>query len=264
MTEAARSFTNLERSQCKNEEAKTSALLGDMMVCKSSNDVFRLQSSANDMSFLPSHQDLLSQLSEAPHGPRCEAPTHEKRGPVDVTIDEYGEMIEVKGKNGNTYTKTSDGKWTRHIEGASSKNDDVVENLKVDCQGNLSYDYNNNEKNVHVHHEDNADGSWSYVNEYGKFVCDKDNQLVEAPAGEGHSRKFHYTNGQLDQIDGRLGHWDRFEKNGQVSWVNKDTGTVWAGDFKMNGDNLEYTGQNGSAWAFTPWGTDVNKASNNK
>jgi hypothetical protein len=263
MTEATISFTNFERNQCKNEDAKTSALVGDMLVCRSSNG-FRPQSSAHDLGFFPSHKDLLAQLSEAPHGPRCEAPTHEKRGPVDVTIDEHGEMFEVKDKNGNTYTKTSDGKWGRHVQGSSSQTDEVVENLKVDCQGNLSYDYNNNEKNVHVHHDYNADGSFTYVNEFGKFVYDKDVQLVEAPAGEGHSRKFHYTSGQLDQIDGRLGHWDRVQKDGQVSWVNKDTGAVWSGDFKMNLDMLEYKGQDGSAWTFTPWGTDVNKAADNK
>lgn len=267
MTEAARSFTKFELSEWKNKDSKTSALVGEMLVCKSANDIFRQQSSANDLCFLPSNKDLLAQLKEAeqaPCGGRCEAPTVEKRGSSEVTIDEYGEMFKVKDNHGNTYTKTSDGKWTQHYERGNYKTDEVVENVKVDGKGNISFDYNNNQRNVHVHHEHNADGSFSYVNEFGKFVYDKDQQLVEAPAGAGHNRKLHYTNGQLDQIDGRLGHWDRVQKDGQVSWVNKDSGLVWKGDFKMNLDMLEYKGQNGTAWAFTPWGTDVNQANDNK
>jgi hypothetical protein len=181
-----------------------------------------------------------------------------------VTIDEHGEMIAVKDKHGDSYTKNSDGKWTKHSEVGNYQTSEVVENLKVDCNGKLSYDYNNKEKDVHVHYDFNADGSWSYVDKFGKFAFDKDVQLVEAPAGEGHSRKFHYTNGQLDQIDGRLGHWDRMQKDGQVSWVNKDTGAVWAGDFRLNLDMLEFKGQNGAAWTFTPWGTDVNHSAQNE
>jgi hypothetical protein len=255
MTESAKTFTNFDRTECKADDAKTSSLGGDLMLCKSSTDIYRQQSSTSDLSFLPPSNDLL---------PRCEAPTHEKRGPVEVTIDEYGEMFEVKDSRGNTYTKAADGKWNRHFEIGGYKSDEVVENLKVDCQGNLTYEYNNDEKNVHVQYEQNIDGSWRYTNQFGKFVYDKDQQLVEAPAGEGHSRKFHYTNGVLDQIDGRLGHWDRVNENGKVSWVNKDTGVVWNGDFKMNLELLEFRGQNGSAWAFTPWGTDVNRNSDSK
>lgn len=248
MTDSSRSFSNFERSDRTNADAHTSSLAGDLLLSKSANDIFRQQCSASDLSLFPPSQDLL-----------CYAPTHEKRGPVDVTLDEYGEMIEVKDTHGNTYSKTADGKWARHFESGGYKHDDIVENVKVDCDGNLSYDYNDNERNIHVHHEYRADGFTSHTNEFGKFVYDKDQQLIEAPAGEGFSRKFHYTNGQLDQIDGRLGHWDRVEKDGQVSWVNKDTGAVWEGDFSMSLDMLEFKGRNGAAWAFTPWGTDVNR-----
>ncbi|HEY9711935.1 MAG TPA: hypothetical protein V6C72_00620, partial [Chroococcales cyanobacterium] len=242
----------------------TSALGGEMLVCPASNDILRQQSSTRDLSFLPPGNDLLTQFDEAPHLPRCEAPKHEKRGPVEVTTDEYGEMFEVKDQAGTTYTKNSDGKWTKHYKDADPKSDDVVDNFNVGSDGKITYDYNNNDKNVHVHFEHNADGSFSYTNEFGKFVYDKDMQLVEAPAGEGRVRKFHYTNGQLDQIDGVLGHWDRVQKDGQTSWVNKDSGAVWNGDFRLNIDILEYRGQDGAAWGFTPWGTDVNRAGQDK
>lgn len=250
-----------DSTECTMAAPKNSSLMGDDMVCTSFNDIYKNANQSEAACYLPENPKLLKQLADAQAGIPgvCEAPTHEKRGPVEVTTDEYGEMFEVKDNNGNTFTKRSDGKWARHTEIGTYKSDEVVENVKVDEKGNLSYDYNRDEDDVHVHFEKNADGSHSATNNFGKFAYDKDNQLVEAPSGEGRIRKFHYTDGQLDQIDGNLGHWDRVQKDGQVSWVNKDSGAVWAGDFRVNiaSNILEYRGQNGAAWAFTPWGTDV-------
>jgi hypothetical protein len=261
MTESAKNF---ERTECKSGESgnATASLGAELLTCKDAQDVFRQRNSSSaskDFDFLPSGDGLLNQLSAPLHGPRCEAPHTEQRGPVQVTVDEYGEMFAVKSGH-DTFTKNSDGKWTRHFESGDYKNDEIVDNVKVDANGKLTYDYNDDARNVHVKFERNTDGSWKATNEFGTFVYDNQTQLVEAPSGEGRSRKFHYTNGQLDQIDGNLGHWDRVEKDGEVSWVNRDSGAVWEGDFKMNVDNLEYTGRNGSHWTFTPWGTDVNLA----
>jgi hypothetical protein len=243
-------------TECAMASSKSASLVGDEMVCKSFNDIFRKPKQSDEACFLPSNAALLEQLSDAQSGKPgvCEAPKHEKRGPVDVTSDEYGEMIAVKDSRGNTFTKRSDGKWVEH----GDYGDTTVENLTVDSKGNLSYDYNG--KDTHTHNQWNADGSYSFDSkDQGKLVYDKDNNVVEAPAGDGHSRKFHYTNGQLDQIDGRLGHWDRVVKDGQVSWVNKGTKAVWEGDFRVNAgsDALEFRGHNGAAWEFTTTGRDL-------
>jgi len=259
MGDSKSSMTNFELNEGKKESVMTPNLLGDSMTCKASLDVFRAgTSNAAELCGLPSNDKLLAQLEDSAkpaHGGRCEAPTHEKRGPVEVTKDEYGEVLEVK-TGSYTFTKNADGKWTQHQNEGRYK-DDVVENFKVDEKGNYSFDYNNDERNVHVHHEYNVDGSFAFTDENGKTAYDKDNNVVEAPSGDGKSRKFHYTDGQLDQVDGNLGHWDRVVKDGKASWVNKDSGVVWNGDFKMKLDRLEYHGDNGANWEFTPWGTDV-------
>ncbi len=242
-------------TECAMASSKSASLVGDEMVCKSFNDIFRKPKQSDEACFLPSNTALLKQLSDAQSGKPgvCEAPKHEKRGPVDVTSDEYGEMIAAKDAHGNTFTKRSDGKWTERTKFG----DTVVENLKVDSKGNLSFD--NSVQKINSHEQWNTDDSYSIESkEQGKLVYDKDHRLAEAPAGDAHTRKFHYTNGQLDQVDGRLGHWDRVVKNGQVSWVNKETKAVWEGDFTVNPgtDSLEFRGRNGAAWEFTKTGQD--------
>jgi len=256
MGDSKGSFSNFEQNESKKESVKTPDFLGDSMTCKASLDVFHKNSSnAVEQCGLPSNEQLLAQLVDSTKPQRCEAPTHEKRGPVEVTKDECGEVIELKTAS-YTFTKNADGKWTQHHNEGRYK-DDVVSNLKVDEKGNYSYDYNDDARNVHVHHEHNADGSMAFTDENGKLVYNEKGQVVEAGAGNGKQRHFHYTGDQLDQIDGNLGHWDRVVKDGQVSWVNKDKGMVWNGDFKMSLDRLQYRGDNGGAWEFTPWGTDV-------
>jgi hypothetical protein len=263
----------LDRTESLNGESKLQSHLGDDMTHKSFNEIFSKPKVENS-SHLPPADMLMSRLSDtstlAPSEqvcevtalPRCEAPTHEKRGTTEVVSDEHGEIFEVKDNRGHTYSKTSDGKWVGHEDSdADFKLGTVFKNLNVDDKGNITYDDNNNIN----HYERNSDGSGSMTNEFGKTSWDKDDHCIEAPAGPGHSRKYHYTDGQLDQIDGKLGHWDRVTKDGQVSWVNKDTFAVWDGDFKLELDGeLEYKGRNGANWSFTVWGKDIDNTQSQK
>jgi hypothetical protein len=251
----------LDRGECLKGESKSPSPFCEDMTDKTFNEIFRKQKVENS-SHLPSADLLIKQLSdaksEAPNGLVCLAPKHEERGNTEVVTDEYGKMFEVKDNRGHTFTKTPDGKWVDRSENDKEhKHDNVVKNVKVDDKGNITYDDNNNAK---MHYQQNSDGSHSVTNEFGKTSYDKDGNCIEAPAGAGHSRKFHYTNGQLDQIEGNLGHWDRVTKNGQVSWVNKNSGAVWNGDFKLQSDGeLEYSGRNGANWSFTVWGKDIDQ-----
>ncbi len=259
MGDSKGSYTNLELNESKKESVQTPQLLGDSMTSRASLDTFRTNvSKVAEACGFPSGDDLMKQLTESAKPgdlPRCEA-HHEKRGPIEVTKDECGDIFEVKTVNW-TFTKGADGKWIQHDNDGIVK-DDVVSNVKVDDKGSYSYDYNDDKRNVHVHIEHNADGSNAYTDENGRLVYNEKDQVIEAGAGNGRQRKFHYDEkGQLDQIDGNLGHWDRQVKDGHVAWVNKDSGAVWNGDFQMKQDRLQYRGDNGGAWEFTPWGTDI-------
>ena len=78
-------------------------------------------------------------------------------------------------------------------------------------------------------------------------------QITEVVAADGHTRKFHYdANGKVDQIDGRLGHWDRsVDEHGAVSWKNKNTGAEWKGEFTVDADgNLHFQRNSGSTFIF--------------
>lgn len=260
MGDSKGSFTNLELNEGKKESVQTPQLLGDTLTSRASHDVFR-QSTSNvaEACGFSSNDDLMKQLTESAKPgdlPQCKAIV-EKRGPIEVTKDECGEIVKVKDAN-FTYIKDTDGKWIQRDNGGRYKDDKSVTNMKVDEKGNVSYDYNDDARNVHVHHEHNADGSMSFTDENGKLTYNEKGQVVEAGSGNGRQRHFHYDEkGQLDQIDGNLGHWDRQVKDGHVSWVNKDSGVVWNGDFKMVLDRLQYRGDDGGAWEFTPWGTDI-------
>lgn len=267
MGDSTNSFSKLERNECVKDGANSSALVGDTLVCKASSDIARKQSSTSDAAcFLPDEKQLLAGMNAGPEN-SCAAPKHEKRGAVDVTVDDTGSVIEVKSPyNDSTFTKQADGSWTQHHDHPLFKGekDEKVDNVKVDCDGKLTFDYNDDSRNVHVHYEFNADKSWAYTNEFGRFVEDPQGRLIEAPSGEGHSRKFHYDeNGKLDQIDGNLGHWDRAEENGKTVWKNRDSGAVWQGDFNVDSISnlLEYRGRDGSAYDFTAWGTDIKRPS---
>src|SRR5262249_52013577 len=195
---------------------------------------------------------------------------HEKRGDLNVTVNSEGEITSVTERDGfPVYRKGPDGKWlitSKEIQG----NFGYVENLTVDAEGNLAYDYKvANLGNRHVAQgadgstivsESNIDGKIVWNND-GKTVWDTDGKVTEAPAGDGKSRQFHYdTKGDLDQIDGRLGHWERtFDQVGNAEWVNKDRGEVWNGDMTVDSDGtLHYKGRSGGVWAFTLDGRDVN------
>ena len=64
-------------------------------------------------------------------------------------------------------------------------------------------------------------------------------RVTEATDADGHTRKFHYDKkGNLDKIDGHLGHWER-QKNGV--WKNTSTAAEWKGEFLVGSDgNLEF------------------------
>src|SRR5262249_43824560 len=68
-------------------------------------------------------------------------------------------------------------------------------------------------------------------------------RVTETTDADGHTRKFHYdTKGNLDKMDGHLGHWER-QDNG--AWKNANTGAQWQGEFLVDGDgNLEFRGGN--------------------
>lgn len=264
------SLTKFDSSDSKKESVDASHLAGELMTCKENLDPFRAQvSNVAELCGFPSGNDLLIQFNEKPHYPRCEketdpkvlrceAPVHKKYGNVDVTVDSSGDVIEFKSR-GNTYTKRSDGKWVEHPDNPAYS-DSVLDNVTIDKEGNFTYDYNDDERGVHVHHEWNADGSFSFTDSFGKSVYNEHVQLVEAPSGEGRIRKYHYTDGQLDQIDGNLGHWDRVVTDGHVSWVNQDKGYIWNGDFKIYaGSDLQFKSDEGTTWTFTRWGTDVSE-----
>lgn len=162
---------------------------------------------------------------------KCYVQHHEKSGGLDLTVDARGELFGLKDKH-HTFRKFGD-EWFEDIDGG--KTTKKIGKVEVNKQ----------------------DGSYSFTNENGKYSYDSKGQLVEAPAGNGQTRKFHYdANGQVDQIEGRLGHWDRQVINGKVSWKNAN-GVVWNGDFKVTEEGLEFRGDNGVSWGFTAQGKDV-------
>jgi YD repeat-containing protein len=179
----------------------------------------------------------------------------EKRGDLAVDIDSKGEVTSVQTPSG-TYRREADGKWN-HISKEGIEEGPVFTNVKVEKDGTLSYDRGDR------HYHRNPDGS-AYAEEKdgpGRVYYDKNHRLVEAPAGDGHTRKFHYDeNGKLDQIDGKLGHWDRTTgPDGKTQWVNRDNKEVWKGEFDMDpstGD-LWYTSHDGTSYTFTADGKDI-------
>ncbi len=178
---------------------------------------------------------------------------HEKRGQVNVGVNERGEVESITDKYGNAYLKTNDGQWKHRSSYGGT--DYEVRNVKVDAKGNYSWEHGNDRFN------EKADGSMVVEHLYdgSRTVYDKPGRIVEAPAGDDRSRKFKYDDkDNLTEIDGRLGHWERASKNGKVEWRNTDTNAVWEGDFKVqsNGD-LVFQSASGRSWRFTTGGKDV-------
>ncbi len=265
------------------------------MALKNFNEIFGLTQSKQDIPFLPSGDDLLSQFPNQSYSkfanpandkfsnqtggqtsdqaqksttdvtrvnerpaqkqPRCEK-SNQKVGPLEFGYVN-GEHISITGPKGEYFYKGSDSKWVEHMPPNKER---VVDNLSVDKDGNMKFDVVSNGHKVH--HERNADGSHSVDSkeEYGgKLVYDKDGNLTAAPAGDGHTRKFHYDkDGKLDKIDGRLGQWERKVEQGKTVWVN-NKGVRWEGEMSVNPktNDLEFRGRNGVAWNFTTKGNDV-------
>lgn len=202
----------------------------------------------------------LYQFADASVRPARQYPSSEQNnctiGALEHGYDENGQHISITGPKGEYFYKGSDGKWVEHMPPSGER---TVENLTFDNDGNMEFDVVGDA--LVAHHKRNADGSYSIDSpEYGGTLkYDKDGNLIEAPAGDGKVRTFHYTNGQLDQIEGRLGHWDRVEKDGKVTWKNTKTGAVWEGEMQVNPktNDLEFRGRNGVAWNFTTKGQDI-------
>jgi len=180
----------------------------------------------------------------------------EKRGDVAVDVNDKGEITSVTARSGDVFDKGPDGKWSvTHTDG--TKETVAFENVNVDAKGNLSYDQGFN------HIVQGADGSLSNEDrgDGQKILWDKNGKVLEASGGDGLTRKFNYDDqGQLDQVDGRLGHWDRkTDEAGNVQWVNKDNGEVWKGDMTVDRDgNIHYKSRDGKTeWTFTRDGRDV-------
>ncbi len=84
---------------------------------------------------------------------------------------------------------------------------------------------------------------------------DKQGRVAETSGEDFTTRKFHYDeNGKLDQIDGKLGHWDRStDANGKTAWTNKNTGAVWHGEFNVDkSGDLHFKTANGTSHTFNP------------
>lgn len=225
--------SRIEINDGKMQSTRTPDLLQNYMSCRESLDVFRASTvNARDICGLPSTDHLLAQLNEQPQQEQVSKAVYVKHGHMRCQLDEKGDVFAISDDQGHFFMKFHD-KWTVTTEGVKGSRE--VSDVKV-----------------------SNDGSYSYKDDSGKFSFDKEGRLTEAPAGDGHARKFHYDGqGQLDKIDGRLGHWEKQVNDGKVSWINKDSKTVWEGDFKLNQGILEFHASNGVAWAFTPQGKDV-------
>ncbi len=253
--------------------ARSCPLESTPMVDPTFNEVYCLTKPNQNACFLAPDNLLLNQLKDSEFKnpfamscdsskqelPQSKADKSEHRGKYDVTVDDKGEVTSVTISDKHHMYKMPDGKWIDRFDGQPDK---PLENVKIDSKGNLTIDViKDGELNQF---KINVDGSHSRESKEGLFVYDAQHNLLESPSGEGRVRKYHYTDGQLDQIDGNLGHWDRVVKDGQVSWVNKDSGAVWEGEMGVNDkDELEYRGRNGIAWNFTPSGQDVQPVQKN-
>jgi hypothetical protein len=250
------------------EAANSCPLESTPMIDKQFNEVYCLTKPQQNVCFMAPDSLLLSQLydSSVPDQPEPEIcypepqvsrpDTKEQRGPFGVTINDQGEITSVTGESGLLFERQPDGKYV--MKGQDGNILQTVENMKIDGLGNMQYDEVKDGKRVHV--EFNVDGTYVLEDEeHGRIVYDKANNVLETPSGNGRVRKFQYENGQLVGIDGNLGHWDRVENNGQVSWKNRDTGAVWEGEFQFNSTTsaLEYRGRSGARWAFTTDGQDI-------
>lgn len=110
-------------------------------------------------------------------------------------------------------------------------------------------------------HSQSADGKVTHVesnpknDELSMINYDEHGRVVETSGEDFTTRKFHYDeNGKLDQIDGKLGHWDRsVDANGKSSWTNKNSGAVWHGEFNVDKDgDLHFQNANGKTFTFNP------------
>lgn len=113
--------------------------------------------------------------------------------------------------------------------------------------------------NFQNEHSQNADGSAVHVDNNQKndrlsvIEYDRNGKVVETSGEDFTTRKFHYDeNGKLDQIDGKLGHWDRtVDENGKSVWTNKNSGAVWHGEFDVDKKGeLHFKKANGSNFTF--------------
>ncbi|MBX9950075.1 MAG: hypothetical protein K2Y39_12980 [Candidatus Obscuribacterales bacterium] len=243
------------------EAANSCPLESTPMIDKRFNEVYCLTKPNQNACFLAPDSLLLNQLYDSSVGDQnepqmCMADRHEQRGPLDVSINDQGEITKIKNQAGVTFERQPDGKFA--MKDQDGKVMQTVENLKVDGLGNMQYDTIVDSKRLHV--EFNVDGSFVLQDENtGRILFDKNGNVLETPSGDGLVRKYHYNGTQLVAIDGNLGHWDRVEENGQISWKNSTTGAVWQGDFAINSTthDLEYSGAGGNSWAFTTKGVDV-------
>jgi len=108
-------------------------------------------------------------------------------------------------------------------------------------------------------HYQSADGKVTHVENNPKndrmtmVEYDQKGRVVETSGEDYTTRKFHYDeNGKLDQIDGKLGHWDRStDANGKSVWTNKNSGAVWHGEFSVEKDgDLKFQKANGKSFTF--------------
>lgn len=83
---------------------------------------------------------------------------------------------------------------------------------------------------------------------------------IDVAKGQKVNRDFGYDkDGQLNRIEGVLGHWERQTNDkGQVYWHNTDRNINWEGDFSVDTKgNLHYDSHKGQDYTFTPDGKTI-------
>ena len=188
-------------------------------------------------------------------------------------FDGTGDLKSVKKetvleKNTTNYDIATGAKSDTHIEKWDGNKEDHEFNTQTGKEikrtyqktdGSYVQDTFKADGNFSEERAQNADGTGVYVKNNEKndklsmIEYDKEGRISETSGEDFTTRKFHYDeSGKLDQIDGKLGHWDRSTNaDGKTEWTNKNSGAVWQGEFNVdkNGD-LHFNASNGKSFTF--------------
>lgn len=173
------------------------------------------------------------------------------------------------------YDKDSQQRTSTHIDRWDGEKEDHKYNAKTGIESERTmthadgtsvtdkFNQKGNFKSETIHNKDGTTDVYSdnKRHQLNHIKEDPQGHIVETENDDaGTHRKFHYdASGNLDQIDGRNGHWERgTDKDGQEQWIN-NSGKIWHG--KMTVDekgSLHYKSNYGHTnWEFTVDGKDV-------